>query len=102
MSQRKSTTPELNASHADSLYSSREEAAGMTELGKANVSLGVLLVLIGGGLMQAARLSLPLGRLPGEIADRGRSLCVFVPLGTSTLQSFVLSLAFCFLYRLHK
>jgi hypothetical protein len=74
----------------------------MTELGKALAGLGVLPILIGGGLLLATRLGLPLGRLPGDIAYRGRNVSVFVPVGTSILLSVVLSLAFCLLSRLHK
>ena len=66
----------------------------MNELGRAILGLGLLLVLIGGGLMLAARFGLPLGRLPGDIAYRGKNFSFYFPLGTSILISIVLSLLF--------
>jgi Protein of unknown function (DUF2905) len=66
----------------------------MSELGRAILGLGLLLVLIGGGLMLAARFGLPLGRLPGDIAYRGKNVSFYFPLGTSILISIVLSLLF--------
>jgi hypothetical protein len=66
----------------------------MSELGRAILGLGLLLVLIGGVLMLAARFGLPLGRLPGDIAYRGKNISFYFPLGTSILISVVLSLLF--------
>jgi Protein of unknown function (DUF2905) len=66
----------------------------MHELGKALLGLGFLLVLIGGFLLIAGRIGLPLGRLPGDIAYRGKNVSVFFPLGTSILISIVLSVIF--------
>jgi Protein of unknown function (DUF2905) len=63
----------------------------MSELGKALIGLGLLLALIGSALLLAGRAGLPLGRLPGDIAYRGKNVSVFVPLGTSILISIVLS-----------
>jgi hypothetical protein len=63
----------------------------MSELGKALIGLGLLLALIGSVLLLAGRAGLPLGRLPGDIAYRGKNVSVFVPLGTSILVSIVLS-----------
>jgi len=63
----------------------------MSELGKALIGIGLLLALIGSVLLLAGRAGLPLGRLPGDIAYRGKNLSVFVPLGTSILISIVLS-----------
>jgi len=66
----------------------------MAELGKALLGLGVLLVIVGAGLLLAARFGVPLGRLPGDISYRGKNVSVFFPLGTSILISVVLSLIF--------
>ena len=44
----------------------------MVELGKALLGLGVLLVVVGGALLLAARFGVPLGRLPGDISYRGK------------------------------
>ena len=66
----------------------------MNELGKALLGLGVLLALIGAGLMLAGRFHLPLGRLPGDIAWRGKNVSFYFPLGTSIVISIVLSILF--------
>jgi hypothetical protein len=63
----------------------------MSELGKALIGLGLLLALVGAVLLFADRMSLPLGRLPGDFAYRGKNVSVFFPLGTSILISIVLS-----------
>lgn len=63
----------------------------MHEIGKALVAVGILLVLLGGSLLIAARVGLPLGRLPGDISYRGKNFTFFAPLGTSILISVVLS-----------
>ncbi len=65
----------------------------MAELGRWIVGIGVGLLLLGGLLMLAGRLGLPLGRLPGDFLWRGRHSVVFAPLGTSLLLSLLLSLA---------
>jgi hypothetical protein len=64
----------------------------MTEIGKALLGLGLLLVVIGAALMIAARMGWPLGRLPGDFTYRGKSVSVFFPFGTSILISVVLSI----------
>jgi hypothetical protein len=66
----------------------------MNELGKALLGLGILLALIGAGLMLAGRVGLPLGRLPGDFAWRGKNVSFYFPLGTSILISIVLSILF--------
>ena len=74
----------------------------MNELGKALLGLGGLLVVIGTLLLLAGRIGLPLGRLPGDIAYRGKNVSVFIPLGTSILISIVLSLLFYLISRFHR
>jgi hypothetical protein len=64
----------------------------MIEIGKALLGLGLLLVVMGATLMIAGRFGWPLGRLPGDIAYRGKNVSVFFPLGTSILISVVLSI----------
>lgn len=66
----------------------------MNELGKALLGLGLLLAVIGGVLLVAGRFGLPLGRLPGDMAYRGKHVSVYFPLGTSILISIVLSILF--------
>jgi len=74
----------------------------MNGLGKALLGLGLLLAVVGGVLMLASRLGLPLGRLPGDISYRGKNVSVFFPLGTSILISIVLSILFYLFSRLRK
>jgi hypothetical protein len=45
----------------------------MIELGKTLLGLGLLLVVIGGVLVLSGRLGLPIGKLPGDIAYKGKS-----------------------------
>jgi hypothetical protein len=66
----------------------------MNELGKALLGLGLLLAVIGAVLLLAGRFGLPLGRLPGDVAYRGKHVSVYFPLGTSILISVVLSILF--------
>ncbi len=74
----------------------------MVDLGKALVGVGLLLALAGALLVLAGRVGLPLGRLPGDIAFRGKHVSVFLPLGTSLLISVVLSVVFYLLARFHR
>ena len=74
----------------------------MAELGKGILVFGLVLAVLGGGLLLAARLGLPLGWLPGDISYRGKNIAIFFPLGTSIVASIVLSLIFFIFSRLHK
>jgi hypothetical protein len=74
----------------------------MSELGKALIGLGVVIALIGVALLLAGRVGLPLGRLPGDIAYRGKNFSVFVPLGTSILLSVVFSLVWYLISRFRR
>lgn len=74
----------------------------MIELGKAILGLGLVLVFIGVVLLVAGRVGLPLGRLPGDIAYRGKNFSVFIPLGTSILISVVLSVVFYLISRFRR
>jgi len=74
----------------------------MNELGKALLGLGLLLAVIGAGLMLAGRFGLPLGRLPGDFAYRGKNVSFYIPLGTSILISIVLSVLFYLISHLRR
>ena len=74
----------------------------MAELGKTLLGLGLLLVLIGAALLIAGRFGLSLGRMPGDIAYRGKNVSVFFPLGASILISVVLSILFYFIARFRR
>jgi Protein of unknown function (DUF2905) len=74
----------------------------MSELGKALLGIGLLLIVIGGLLLLAGRLGVPLGRLPGDISYRGKNVSVFFPLASSILISIVLSIILYLISRFHR
>jgi len=74
----------------------------ISELGKALLGIGLLFVVAGALLLLAARVGLPFGRLPGDIAYRGKNISVFFPLGTWILISILLSLIFYFVSRFRR
>ena len=70
----------------------------MSDLGKALIGLGLLLVIVGGLLVLTGRVPF-LGRLPGDIHIQRGNWSFYFPLTTSLLLSVVLSLIFLFLSR---
>lgn len=74
----------------------------MNEIGRWLISLGVLLLVLGSLFLLAGKIGLPLGRLPGDFAWRGKHSSVYFPLATSLLLSLFLSLAFYILSRLRR
>ena len=74
----------------------------MNDLGKALVGIGLLLLLIGVLILFAGRVGLPLGRLPGDIAYRGKNFSFFAPIGTSILVSLLLSAIFYLFSRFRR
>jgi Protein of unknown function (DUF2905) len=66
----------------------------MAELGRLLLLLGGIAMILGAALLFAGRLNLPIGRLPGDIAYRGKNTVVYFPLATSILVSIILSLIF--------
>ena len=68
-------------------YSERMHVAG-----RLLVFLGIAIFVAGLLVLGLARTGLPLGRLPGDVAYRGRGFSFFAPLGTSLLLSILLSL----------
>jgi len=52
---------------------------------------GIVLVVAAGAVYAAARLGLPLGRLPGDIVIRRGNGTLYIPITTSILVSLVLS-----------
>jgi len=77
-------------------------SANLADVGRILLSIGLGIALLGGLLIFAGRLGLPLGRLPGDIAYRGKSVSVFAPLGTSLLLSVVLSLLLYLISRFRR
>ena len=63
----------------------------MRELGRALIGLGCLAVVLGAGLLLAARLPW-LGRLPGDIVVRRGPLTLYFPLLTCVVLSIVLTI----------
>lgn len=74
----------------------------MNEIGKTLIVLGALLALVGCVFLLAGRVGLPLGRLPGDFAYRGKNVSVFFPLGTSILISVILTLIFYLISRFRR
>jgi len=61
---------------------------------------GIILLLIGGGVYLAAKLGLPLGRLPGDIRIEGENGSFYFPLTTSILVSVILTIVLNVIVRL--
>jgi hypothetical protein len=74
----------------------------MQDLGKTLVVIGLLLAVVGAAILLAARVGLPLGRLPGDISYKGKSVSFYFPLGTSILISVVLSAILYLISRLRR
>lgn len=64
----------------------------MQSFGKFLLYAGLLLVLLGGLVILADRIGLPLGRLPGDFSFRGKHVLFFAPIGTMILVSLVLTI----------
>lgn len=74
----------------------------MIGLGKALIVLGLAVAALGAVLLIAARIGLPLGRLPGDFAWRGKHVSVYFPLGTCILLSVLLSALLYLISRFHR
>lgn len=75
----------------------------MENIGRYLIFGGLVLLLVGGGLYVAARLGLPLGRLPGDIRLEGKGGGFYFPIATSILVSVVLTVLLNLIVRfLHK
>jgi hypothetical protein len=64
--------------------------------------LGILLIGAGILVLVLGRVRLPIGRLPGDIAYRGKSFSFYFPLATSLLLSVLLSLVFYVISRFRR
>ena len=60
-------------------------------LGRALISAGVVLIVIGVIVMIGSRLPIKLGRLPGDIAYHGRNGSFYFPIVTCLLLSAIFS-----------
>jgi hypothetical protein len=63
---------------------------------------GAFIVILGVCVLLAQKLDLPLGRLPGDVAWKGRRSSVYFPLGTCLLLSAILSLILYVLNHLRR
>lgn len=64
----------------------------LQSLGKFLLFTGALMVLLGGLVILAGKVGLPLGRLPGDFTFRGKHVLFFAPIGTMVLVSLVLTI----------
>lgn len=74
----------------------------MPPLARLFLLLGIIFLILGGLILLAARLHLPLGRLPGDIRIEGERFRFYFPLATSLLISLVLTVILNLLARLGK
>ena len=63
----------------------------MENIGRTLMVGGVILLVVGAGVFIAAKLGLPLGRLPGDIRIEGKNGVFYFPLTTCILLSLLLS-----------
>ena len=62
-------------------------------LGRLLISAGLMLIVVGALVLLANRTNLPIGRLPGDIAWRGKNTTVYFPWVTCLVLSVLGSLA---------
>ncbi len=74
----------------------------MENIGRYLVIGGVILILAGGGFYLAAKLGLPLGRLPGDIRIEGKNGSFYFPVVTSIVLSLVLTIVLNIILRLFR
>jgi hypothetical protein len=68
-------------------------------MGRALITIGVLLIIAGLAATYGGRLPLRLGRLPGDIAIHGKNSSFYFPVTTCILLSVLLSVALWILRR---
>jgi hypothetical protein len=74
----------------------------MSDFGKVLVLAGITLLVLGLLWMVVARMSLPIGRLPGDFIYRGKNTTFYFPLTTSILLSVLFSLVLYVIRRLGR
>jgi Protein of unknown function (DUF2905) len=74
----------------------------VNDLGRMLVGLGVIFLLLGGLILLLGKTGIPFGRLPGDIAYRGKHTSFYFPLASSILLSIVLSIVFYLLSRFRR
>lgn len=74
----------------------------MNDLGRMLVGLGLFLLILGGIVLLLGKTGIPFGRLPGDIAWRGKNTSFYFPLASCILLSIILSLVFYLLSRFRR
>jgi hypothetical protein len=74
----------------------------MNGFGRMLVGIGLLFLLLGVLVLILGKTGIPLGRLPGDFAYRGKSASFYFPLASSILISILLSLVFYLLSRFRR
>ena len=74
----------------------------MSEFGRILIGFGILLVLVGAVILLVGRFGLPLGRLPGDFAYKGKNFSFYFPLASSIVISLLLTLIFAILSRFRR
>jgi len=65
-------------------------------------AVGILLIAAGILVLVLGRVRLPFGRLPGDVAYRGKNFSLYFPLATSLLLSVLLSVVFYLISRFRR
>jgi Protein of unknown function (DUF2905) len=66
------------------------------------VMVGGLLIVAGIAVLLLGKVRTPFGRLPGDIAYRGKSFSFYFPIATSIVISFLLTLLFYLISRFRR
>lgn len=75
----------------------------MENIGRLLIVGGIVLILVGAGFYLAAKVGLPLGRLPGDIRIERQNGSFYFPVVTSIVLSLVLTIVLNIIVRLfHK
>ena len=64
--------------------------------------VGVLLIVAGVAVLLLGRVRVPFGRLPGDIAYRGKNFAFYFPVASSIVISILLTLFFYLLSRFRR
>jgi ribose/xylose/arabinose/galactoside ABC-type transport system permease subunit len=74
----------------------------MHGFGRILISIGIVIVIAGLCVLLAQKLGVPVGRLPGDFAWRGKNSGFYFPLATCILLSVLLSLPVYILGRIFR
>lgn len=74
----------------------------MNDLGRMLLGLGLLLVAAGAVVLLLGKTGIPFGRLPGDVAYRGKHVAVFFPIGTCIVLSVLVSVVFYLISHLRR